>query len=222
MGVEDVIDTFLTHADLQVKRIANGTLTDGQYTQGAPTYFRIDASIRPDSGAILQNEAEDEHETETRTLYNKTAELWPQTKFHEADLILLEGVAAEYDFGVMERNVDSIIQASFDGDDGNVVTLEFVSGAVGSAGELDESGFPALVFTFLTGVTTVLDLETAIDAGTRAIVKTAGTAGNVLVEIVDEAGPVALAGGSSETWRVTNTKRYRTFWKSTIERLDRP
>ncbi len=222
MAIADVIDTFQTHADLQVKRIGNGTLLDGQYTAGDPTYFRINASIRPESGATLQNEAEGEHETETRTLYTKTLELWPQTRQHEADLVLLEGVAAELDLGDVTDNADSVIEAVYDGEDGNELTLELVAGAVGSAGVLDESAAPAIVFTFLTGVTTVLAMETAIAAGTLLAVKTAGTPGNVLVAVDDETGAVSLAGGSSETWRVANTKRYRTFWKSTIERLDRP
>lgn len=226
--LESVIDTFLTHRALQVRRVATGTIVDGVYTQGAPSYFRIDASIRPDSGATLQNVQEGEHETETRALYTRSAELWPELRDvpgragHEADTVLLEGVPAFLALGGHTAHVNTVVSESIDGVDGNATTLALVAGAVGQAGVFDESAYPVLRFTFLSGSTTVADLEAAVAASSHARVKTRGTPTNVLVAVTDEVAPVALAGGYSETWRVTSTKRYRAHWKCMIERLDRP
>lgn len=233
MGVESVIDTFVTHPSLQIKRVARGVYVDERYEDGDPTYFRVVASVRPDSGADLQNPPEGQSEIETRVVFTKT-ELWGRTRDtpsatgHDPDLIILgigtvPAAAAELFLGDDTDDIDTTIAAIMDGIDGNALTIQTRAAAVGATGVLDESGYPAILFSFLTGVTTVGDFEAAVTASDSLVVTSASLSPtSVLVAGGDEIETTALAGGFGEEWRVTRAKQYRTFWKVWVERLDKP
>jgi len=232
MGVEDVIDTFIdgggegAYPSLQVTRIAAGALSGGLMTFGAKTYFRIRASIRPDSGSDEDAENGGRFTTESRILYTKSAELWtvqdegPRGPAHDADRVTLYPIAADLELSSWCVHADGVIESAITGPDGNAVTLELVADGFG-AGSLDESAWPAIVYHFENGVTTELDLETKIGLGTKLVVQTIGTP-TALLETADANGTHALAGGAGELWRVIRGKRYRRFWKVWIDRLDKP
>ncbi len=63
------------YPSLQVTRTTTTTV-GGFLSRSAPTYFDINASIRPDSGAKLHDDPEGRYTIETRKLYTHTQELW--------------------------------------------------------------------------------------------------------------------------------------------------
>ncbi len=232
MGVELVIDTFVTHPTLQIKRVARGVYVDERYDDGEPAYFRVAASIRPDTGADLQNNPEGQAALETRVIYTRS-ELWTRTSDspsgdgHDPDLVILgagavAAAAASLYLGDETTNVDTTITEQIDGIDGNVTTFRLVAGMVADAGVLDESAYPAVQFTFKADVTTVADLEAALADSDHLTVKIPGTPTNVLAETDDETNALPLSDGFGEEWRVTKAMQYRTFWKVWIERLSKP
>ncbi len=115
---------------------------------------------------------------------------------------------AELDLASVTVNADTVVEEAAAGVAGNSTTLAFVADGTG-AGTLDESAYPAIVFHFESGVTTVTNLETAIAASTHLDVKAAGTGANVLVVADDDFAATALAGGTTET--VTVDARVYTF-----------
>lgn len=227
LGVEvsDVIGQFITHPQLQVRRNAQGTVSGGLYTDGAPVYFRIDCSIRPDSGAQLDDDPQGQVVTETRVVYNNQRELW--TREHatlaangqDADVLYLDAVSASLALGGVTTDVDTVIDEQTEGREGNLTTIALTPGV--TAG-LDESGYPAIVYTFVDGVTTVAQFEAAIDGSERLAVATPGTQANILTAVGDTLAATNLAGGDAELWRAVKAKAYRQFWKVSIERVTRP
>lgn len=231
MSLESVIDTFVTHPRLQIKRRARGAYVDERYEDGASSYFRIAASIRPDTGSELQNVSEGQSEVETRIIYTRS-ELWARTRDtpsgigHDPDIAILgagvvAAAAASADMSSATVHVTSVIGETIDGVDGNLTTLELSAGVVSAFGVLDENNYPAVKYTFLSGVTTVADMEAAIRAGSKLTINTAGNQGAVLMVGADEV-VAAFGGGFGEEWRVTRAKQFRAHWKVWIERLDKP
>jgi len=228
MGVEEVITRYITHPGLQVRRNTRGSVTGGLYTDGGSSYFRVDCSIRPDTGAELENDPQGQTEQEIRVVYNNQRELWTRqhdngsTPGHDADIFYLDAVAASLALGGLTPDVDTVIQENTDGVEGNATTIALVSnvGAPG-AGTYDESLYPAIVFTFHPTVTTVANLEAAVAASAHLHVLTPGTPAHVF-GVGDALAPTNLAGGVAELWRAMRAKKYRTFWKTWIERLTRP
>lgn len=102
---------------------------------------------------------------------------------------------AELDLDTVTANVDTIVEAAAPGAAGNDITIEFVADGSG-AGDLDETGFPAIVFHFEDGVTTVTNFETAVAASTNLAIGTAGTGANILADPGDVLAPTNLAGGT--------------------------
>lgn len=111
---------------------------------------------------------------------------------------LLAEATAELDLSDVTVRVDTVIQAAESGEDGNDITIAFVADGAG-AGTLNEGAFPVLVFHYQSGVTTVANFETAVDASTNLEVKTAGTAANVITATGDTFSATGLAGGVTET-----------------------
>jgi hypothetical protein len=97
--------------------------------------------------------------------------------------------------GALTTTVNSVIEAKVAGAAGDLITIQFVAGGSG-AGTLDETGFPAIVFHYATGTTTVTNFETAITASTNLDVKTPGTGANVFASPGDTLAATPLAGGS--------------------------
>lgn len=98
------------------------------------------------------------------------------------------------DLGPETTNIDTVIEASTPGEQGDDITIEFVADGVG-AGTLDESAYPDIVFHFDDATTTVTDFENAVDASTYLTVKTAGTGANIFDNTDDVLAPTNLAGG---------------------------
>lgn len=96
-------------------------------------------------------------------------------------------------------NIDTVVEAVDKGTAGDSIGITFADGSLVDDGELSVVGLE-VTFAFKTGVTTVLDFETAVAAltGDDAIiqVKTIGTPGNVLVTTIDEFVSQNLAGGA--------------------------
>lgn len=238
MGLEIVIDDKIAQGgqgsygpggsfpSLQVTRVTPAAPTDGEFPPGTKSYFTINASIRPlKLGSELQNEPDSMYSLEKRTLYTNTAELWTVIgagvlgAAHDPDLVTLEPVASSIDLADFLADVDAVIASVIVGADSNAVTLQFIADGSG-AGALDETAWPALKFHFEATVTTDADLVAAITAGAKLAVVDAGTSENTFV--IGDAMTMSLAGGGGETWRVQDCRRYRSFWKATIERMDKP
>lgn len=87
------------------------------------------------------------------------------------------------------------------GQAGDAVTLQLVGDGSGS-GTLNESAFPAVVFHFAEGTTTLANLEAAIVASTNLGIQAYGTWTNVLTS-ADVMAATAFSGGLSymqQTW----------------------
>lgn len=97
---------------------------------------------------------------------------------------------------VPSTNCNTVVQEATPGTAGNSTTLRFVADGTG-AGTLDESGYPAIVYHYQNGVTTVTNFETKVAASTHLRIKSGGTGANVLAAPGDTFGPTSLAGGSS-------------------------
>lgn len=237
MGLETVIDDKIAQGgqgsygpggsfpSLQVTRTTPNSPSVGIYPPGAKSYFTVNASIRPQSGSDLNNEPDSMYTLERRTLYTNTAELWPVIgagalgAAHDADLVTLEPIAASVDLADFLADVDAVIASVIVGADSNAVTLQLLADGSG-AGVLDETAWPALKFHYAPAVTTDANLVAAIAAGTKLAVIDAGTGANTFV--MGDARTLSLTGGGGETWRVQDCRRYRRFWKATIERMDKP
>lgn len=105
----------------------------------------------------------------------------------------------------LTTHCDTIIENAVAGAVGNLTTIAFAAGSTVDEGEYDESAFPAITFTFKTGVTTVADFEAAVTASTRLDVKTAGTGANVLAVADDDFAATALAGGTNTQVTIGST-----------------
>lgn len=117
-------------------------------------------------------------------------------------------VKASLDLGNLGQNVDTVIEATSAGTAGNSLSITFEDGSAVDAGVLSRIG-NAFTFAFKTGVTTVLDFETAVIALAGAddliAVKTTGTPGSVLVTADDEFVATNLAGGVNPVDEFTAT-----------------
>ena len=213
------------YPSLQVTRVSV-TSSGGFAVRSAPTYFNIDASVRPDSDAKLHDEPEGRYTIETRKLYTRTAELWPTVgttpatdASHDADIVTLYPVAATLNLADFCAHVDAELGSVIVGRDGNGVTLQLIADGTG-AGVLDETAWPAVKFHYQPGVTTDANLIAAVEASAKLTVVTDGTSGNLFES--GDAQTLPFAGGDGESWRVIACKRCRGFWRATIERLERP
>lgn len=109
--------------------------------------------------------------------------------------MLATGLRALLDLETPGTNIDTVIEAIEPGTGGNSITITFADGDSNDEGTWDESGYPDLVFTFKTTVTTVADFEAAIADSEYIQVKVTGTAMNALVTTDDEFSEESLAGG---------------------------
>ncbi len=113
--------------------------------------------------------------------------------------ITITGVAAVkafLDLGAHTTRVDTIVQDTAGGVGGNATTIAITpDGSVGAAGELDESAYPAVVYKYRTGVTTVTQFEAAITASVHLSVKTPGTGAHLVTSTGDTLVATHLAGG---------------------------
>lgn len=221
MGVESVIDTFQT-GSYQVKRTGIGPVVDGIGSPGAVSYFTVNGSLRPgEGGNELQNEAEGFYGLDVSVLYTKDRELWIERSSQQPDIVQLGTTPAVLDLGPLTPDIDSVLATIAIGGTPDVVTFQLVAGAVAQAGVLDESAYPAIVYTFAAALSTVADLEAAIAASSFLAVKTPGTAAHVL-QAGDAHAAAAFSGGDGESYRVVRVKRYRTYWKCWLDRLTKP
>jgi hypothetical protein len=104
-------------------------------------------------------------------------------------------VKAALDLATKTLRCDTVIEAAVAGEAGNLTTIAFAAGASQNAGALDETAFPAIVFNYKTGVTTVANFEAAIAASVNLDVKTPGTGANVLAAPGDTFAASNLAAG---------------------------
>lgn len=104
----------------------------------------------------------------------------------------------------LTTNCDTVIENAVAGAVGNLTTIAFTADGTG-AGTLDESAFPAIVFHYESGVTTVADFEAAVTAGAALDVRTPGTGVNVLAVGDDDFAATALAGGTNTTVTIGDT-----------------
>ncbi len=93
-----------------------------------------------------------------------------------ATITLDDETKASLFLGDVTGNADTTVQAIAAGEDGNLITLEFVEGI---AAALTEDGTTVSV-TFIVGVTTVADIEALIATSTLIEVLTAGTGATIL------------------------------------------
>lgn len=103
-------------------------------------------------------------------------------------------VSSFLDLGAETTNLDTVIAAQKAGTQGDDITIQTVADGTG-VGSLDESAFPALVFHFEAGVTTVTNFETAVAGSAYIEVQTPGTGANVLASPADVIAATNLAGG---------------------------
>jgi hypothetical protein len=111
---------------------------------------------------------------------------------------LQEATKASLDLAGETTNVTTVVEAQVAGTTGNSITLEFVADGIG-VGNLDESGYPAIVFHFEDAVTTVTNFEDAITASTYLAVKAAGVGANTFADPGDVMGATNLAGAVNES-----------------------
>jgi len=93
----------------------------------------------------------------------------------------------------LTTHVDSVIKTV---DNSVPVTLAFTGDSQYDNGKLDESGYPALVFHFKSGATTVLDFDTQVEVSQHIILVTPGTPGNVMDVPSDDFAATAFASGT--------------------------
>lgn len=114
-----------------------------------------------------------------------------------ADLVftVVAGVHASLDLATKTTHCDTVIEDVVAGVPGNSITIAFVADGQG-AGTLDESSFPAIVFHFADGVTTVANFEAKVALASRIRVKTPGTPAHVLTLAADVFAAANLTGGT--------------------------
>jgi len=109
------------------------------------------------------------------------------------------GTKSSLDLEGPGTNIDTVVQATSPGTDGDAIGITFQDGSLVDEGELTVVG-TEVTFAFKDGVTTVADFEAAVGAlvGDDAIieVKTAGTGASVLATTDDEFVSQNLAGGT--------------------------
>lgn len=102
--------------------------------------------------------------------------------------------AASLDFGTLGGGLDTVIEAVTPGDGGLTVELVGDSPAAGGV-TVDESGAPAIVIHYESGVSTVADVETEIGGAALIQVSATGTGATVLTAPADDVPATALTGG---------------------------
>ncbi len=93
----------------------------------------------------------------------------------------------------LTTNLDTVIKSI---DNSVAVTLAAVADSDYDSGHLDETAYPAIVWHYKSGVTTVLDFENAVDASQHLIVVTPGTPGDLLLITADDFTATAIATGT--------------------------
>ena len=114
-------------------------------------------------------------------------------------------VHATLDLAPLTANVKTVLRSKAPGTPGNSITLQFVADGTG-VGTLSEGAYPAIVFHYQGGVTTVANFESAVTASANLeIIAVDGIV--TLTSPGDTFGPTALTGGVERTMtnvRVTN------------------
>jgi hypothetical protein len=112
---------------------------------------------------------------------------------------------AELDLDTPSAALDTIVQAKLRGTGGNSITIAMAADSDPAGGVTIEEVGNVITIHVEDGVSTVLDVETAITAESTLIeVKTAGTAATVLAG-ADAFAATALAGGTTETVTIGTT-----------------
>ena len=93
----------------------------------------------------------------------------------------------------LTTHVDSVIKTV---DNSVPVTLAFTGDSQYDNGKLDESAYPAIVFHFKSGVTTVSDFEEQVEASRYVILVTPGTGANVMDVPSDDFAATTFASGT--------------------------
>lgn len=109
------------------------------------------------------------------------------------------GAKSELDLAPLTAVLETVVRAKVLGVIGDDITLALVGDGT-TTGQLNETAYPAIVFHFAPGVTTVGNFETAIGAATYLEIKTLdGTPATVLTAPADDFAATHLAGGVNET-----------------------
>lgn len=121
---------------------------------------------------------------------------------------LIPAAKAELDLADLGTGaLDTIVEATTAGEDGNEITVELVGDNGAAAGVTIDVTGSVVTIHYEHNVSTVSDVETAITAlagGDDIIgVKTAGTGATVLQAPIDDFGATNLAGGSDEIAELT-------------------
>lgn len=107
------------------------------------------------------------------------------------------GSYAILDLNPLTAVLETVVRARAPSTGGDAITLALTAGSAVNAGVLDESAYPAIVFNFKTGVTTVANFEAAIAASQYLRVLTPdGTGGTVLTVVNDDFPATAFAASS--------------------------
>lgn len=124
----------------------------------------------------------------------------------QARVFAQDGIKASRDLNPLTSNCETVIRARAAGFGGNAISIQFVADGAG-AGSLTQSGY-ALVFHYQSGVTTVANFETAVQASALIEVQTTDGVGT-LTSPGDTFGPVFLTGGTDQvlTSQSFNVKR---------------
>lgn len=117
-----------------------------------------------------------------------------------AEIVAASPTNAEYDLDTDATNLDTVVEAkTLVGADGNGITVITLGDSTSGVVVEDDIDTLTVTIHFEDGVSTVLDVETAITAGSDIIaVKTAGTAAAVLTAVGDEVN-VELDGGADSS-----------------------
>lgn len=108
--------------------------------------------------------------------------------------IQIDGAQASLDLAPLTAVCETVIQARAGGRGGNDFTLALVADGTG-AGTLTRNG-NAYTFHFQTGVTTVANFETAINADDQIVVKTTDAGGGTLTTPGDVFAAASFTGGT--------------------------
>lgn len=96
----------------------------------------------------------------------------------------------------LTTNVDTVIKSI---DNSVAVTLALTADSDYDHGHLDESAYPAIVYHYKSGVTTVANFEAAITDSQHLVVVTPGTGANILLVTADDFTATTLATGTMNT-----------------------
>ena len=105
MSLPSVIRFFKT-GEYTIKRTVAGSVTLGRYTEGVTTTFKINASIQPVTGRMLENLQEYQASMTDKVIYTEFAELKTRSSVQEPDVIVITnqaGVEEDWEIYMVEH-----------------------------------------------------------------------------------------------------------------------